>query len=108
MTDLNFHIRQRAHYGSQRLKCETCGKSYLDRYTLRRHVKQVHEGVRVGCEFCKLKISINSMRRHIDIFHNKLKPSNNQDFKCEDCDNCYIVVWQFCKSPHYFSQKAKI
>lgn len=63
-----------------------CGKAFFKKEVMLRHIKNVHEGRKYACDRCPAVLSTpNSLRRHIDSCHLKLKP-----FACDKCSATYL------------------
>ena len=55
--DLNKHIKS-AH--EKAFDCQTCNKSCSTAYYLREHIKAVHEGRKVKCDYCEETFAFKS------------------------------------------------
>ena len=73
-------------YGSSH-DCEHCGKSFPQSGTLRRHINDVHEGIRnYKCHLCDQKFAQkSSLSGHLLTIH-KIKPENKTIYKCSHCE----------------------
>ena len=64
-------------------KCDTCGKIYSVRKTLKIHIRVVHEkSEQVKCDICHLVLSSKSTLK----FHMKAKHEKSKSYKCKLCD----------------------
>ena len=61
-------------------KCDSCGKSFAHSWTLKKHVKIIHEGEKNHkCNICGKSFSYaGGLKKHINDGH---------DYKCETCGN---------------------
>ena len=64
--------------------CDKCDKSFPQPYRLRRHVKEVHDQVKVfKCSKCSKRFFKSSqLARHTSSVHDKIRP-----FDCPHCDS---------------------
>lgn len=77
----NVHLR--------RYECETCGKRFPMKATLKKHNEQVHQGVvperNLPCPYCpKMFSEKQKLQMHVDIHE------NNRKYKCGFCDKTFI------------------
>ena len=62
-------------------KCELCELEFIQKCSLRRHVKTVHSSKQLKCELCELEFSRNDpLQRHMKTVH------SSKQLKCELCD----------------------
>ncbi|KXJ83435.1 hypothetical protein RP20_CCG006555 [Aedes albopictus] len=76
-------IHRRIHTSGS--ACEICGKVFLERSKLRRHIQNKHEKLKkYECHFCQKKLaSMSAVQNHIDTFHSSL------EFKCSYCPKTF-------------------
>ena len=75
MSHLKKHIRTVHELAGKHLfKCEHCEKSFKMEFTLKNHIKVIHEGIRVKCPVCqKPFVDKTVVKRHIENFHETKK-----------------------------------
>jgi KRAB domain-containing zinc finger protein len=91
MSHLKKHIRTVHELAGKHLfKCEHCEKSFKMEFTLKNHIKVVHEGIRVMCPVCqKPFVDKSCMKRHIENVHEKKKPH-----ACDICNDSFAQKGQ--------------
>uniref|UniRef100_A0A1Q3EZ52 Putative c2h2-type zn-finger protein n=1 Tax=Culex tarsalis TaxID=7177 RepID=A0A1Q3EZ52_CULTA len=77
----NVHLR--------RYECETCGKRFPMKATLKKHQQQVHQGVvpekNLPCPYCaKMFSEKQKLQMHVDIHE------NNRKYRCRFCEKTFI------------------
>jgi len=79
-----FQVHEKLH-SSQELICFVCEKKYLDRYSLRYHLRTHGIGLQIRCELCGKNFTKQSrLQAHIDSIH-----KNIRNFKCPHCDKAF-------------------
>ena len=75
-----FHTeRERSHL------CSTCGKGFLNKPTLRKHIRDVHGATVYSCDVCGLKFKSKfSMKSHRSLVH-----FSSADIKCKECGKMF-------------------
>ena len=55
----------------QRIKCDSCDKSYIEKLSLRHHIQSVHEKRSdIKCKFCeKCFCNDRALKRHVKLYH---------------------------------------
>ena len=78
-------------------KCESCGKSFTQGYSLKKHIHTIHEGHKDHkCEYCgKSFTHAHHLKRHIHIVHEEHK-----DYKCEYCSKAFALEQNLKKHIH--------
>ena len=67
--------------GSNCSQCPDCGKDFLDKYTMTRHYKTIHQTKRYSCDQCDYKSSRNDhLNEHIKTKH------EGKRYPCSQCD----------------------
>ncbi|CAL8128413.1 unnamed protein product [Orchesella dallaii] len=64
--------RRKARKGNQRLICESCGLSFINRQSLKNHVDLLHKQIipRAECQFCEKSYQRQyELKRHVDKVH---------------------------------------
>jgi len=91
MVHLKRHIRTVHELAGKHLfKCEDCEKSFKMEFTLKSHIKTIHEGTRVKCPVCqKPFVDKSRMKRHIENVHEKKKPH-----ACDICNESFAQKGQ--------------
>ena len=64
-------------------QCEICAKKFTTKWSLKVHMKTIHEGAKDHeCAICGKKFSRkSSLKRHVSSVH-----QNKKDFNCDQCD----------------------
>ena len=62
------HIRV-IHEKLKKFQCEHCEKAFGQKSNLRNHVKNIHGGKKMKCDFCDKFLFQYSMKRHIESAH---------------------------------------
>ena len=77
--------RNQKHY-----TCETCGKSFSEAVSLKKHITTVHEGHKdYKCEFCDK--SASCLKKQMHTIH-----EGHKDYKCESCGKLFSDLQLFC------------
>ncbi|VUZ54001.1 unnamed protein product, partial [Hymenolepis diminuta] len=64
--------------------CKICSKSFVQAYTIRKHVQSVHENS-FQCDECDRAFGYKrGLQFHVDLIHRKVK-----DFKCKVCEKSF-------------------
>ena len=87
--EINYNDLQPLNSVNKRVRnhnCETCGKCFISKKDLSRHIAAVHEGVKSHkCETCGKCYNRNfDLQNHIKIIHENIKA-----FKCETCGRSF-------------------
>ena len=64
----------------RKVNCDHCGKSYPTMTNLKRHIKEIHKGLKATCNICNKKISSSALQQHIMAIHNGLR------LNCDECE----------------------
>ncbi|XP_046975822.1 zinc finger protein 431-like [Vanessa cardui] len=76
-TNIDEHMK--AHY-NKRHSCEFCDKSYAERNTLTRHVKQCHDGFRHECDVCaKRFVNSTGLKKHKIKLHGEVVKKKEEE-----------------------------
>ena len=79
-----FQVHEKLH-GSAELVCYVCEKKYLDRYSLRYHLRTHGIGLQIRCELCGKNFTKQSrLQSHIDSIHKDIRK-----FHCPHCDKSF-------------------
>ena len=62
-------------------RCSDCDQSFGHKPSLRMHIENVHQNIKVKCDFCDISFSKGGLNSHIKHVHEKVK-----DKKCHLCD----------------------
>merc|ERR1712038_1974086 len=70
------------------MECGTCGKTFSNPSTLRKHIQTVHLQLgRINCQLCgKVYSKPESLRMHIKHVHDKIR-----DHLCKYCDQAFFL-----------------
>lgn len=73
----------------KRYECETCGKRFPMKATLKKHNEMVHQGIvaekNLPCPYCEKMFSEKQkLQMHVDMHE------NNRKYKCRFCDKAFI------------------
>ena len=81
---LTLHVRS-IHEGVS-YECGYCKKSFVDKSTLKKHVKTVHVNLKnFKCDECDKSFGQNwILQQHIAIVHR-----NEKEFKCDHCEKAF-------------------
>lgn len=72
---------------TQRFKCFICGKGYLLKSELERHLGNDHRERLYGCEICNRRfVSNDTLKRHVSMKHKSAL------YKCRECDQTYHTM----------------
>ena len=79
------HIKTIHHKNS---KCDSCGKSFSEAGTLKRHIQTVHEGHKnFNCKSCWKSFSQEGdSKKHIYTVH-----EGHKDNKCDTCGKSFLL-----------------
>ena len=62
--------------------CEICGKQFLSKEVLKKHMQALHKGLRFSCDQCNFSsATLFALKMHIKTIHEKVK-----SFLCDQCD----------------------
>ena len=79
-----FQVHEKLH-SSAELVCYVCEKKYLDRYSLRYHLRTHGIGLQIRCELCGKNFTKQSrLQSHIDSIHKDIRK-----FSCPHCDKAF-------------------
>ena len=87
------------HGGHKDYNCESCGKSFSQLQSLKRHIHIVHEGQKdFKCNDCtKTFTSKQNLKLHLHSIHNNAQSLNIQLMKATKFTNVNLVVNHFLK-----------
>lgn len=55
-------------------QCDTCGKAFNLAHDLKRHVLNIHEGVKYHCDKCDKTFGyIGNLKKHVQVVHDGIK-----------------------------------
>ena len=82
-TKMLLHQKLQNNSGDKKLKCEQCSYQASQKWSINRHIRDVHDKIKNHvCDECGYASSEkNMMERHWDAVHNK----GDKKFKCEHC-----------------------
>ena len=88
MDGLKNHIALVHEGGGKDHICETCGASYRSAVSLKRHIKNIHEGKKDHkCDACgKSYIDICGLKKHIIMVH-----EGRKDHCCDYCGKAFSL-----------------
>ena len=99
--DDNKMDEKKPHVKPKIFSCELCDFQALAPYRLRRHLLNVHQGLRYECSQCSYRSTRkNHLKRHINIIHNHVR------FNCSICD--YQATRKDHLKNHIYSVHLKI
>ena len=79
-----FEEHMTMHKGERNFICQTCGKGFLKKNTLRGHILWVHKEKTIHCDYCDhVTSTVANLREHVRIMHTH---RNVKPFKCAYCD----------------------
>jgi hypothetical protein len=90
--NVNIHIRS-VHDKVMSAQCNECSRMFRNNFEMKRHVKEVHEGVKEShkCSFCqKIFSKKHSLKRHVSTVHDKFKP-----YQCDVCGENFLESSKF-------------
>ena len=79
---------------SKSSKCEQCSSTFVNNWSLRRHISTVHNKLTFECDKCLRKLStLDSLKRHKKMLH------GGKFLTCHLCD--YSTLWPFHLKEHH-------
>ena len=84
VSNLKSHIKL-VHDKIKDYQCPECEKSFQTRSHLKKHVTQIHLGLREECPECGKKVK--DLKSHIKFSHDKVA-----NFPCEMCDKSFVTT----------------
>ena len=78
------HHRARHEIRELKIKCEQCGKHFLNTYLLKKHMR-MHEEKKT-CPDCGIKV--RGLKKHIELVHTK---DEDKKFQCQDCGKGFML-----------------
>ena len=79
---------------SKSAKCDQCSSTFVNNWSLRRHISTVHNKLTFECDKCLRKLStLDSLKRHKKMLH------GGKVLTCHLCD--YSTLWPFHLKEHH-------
>ena len=108
-----FHIIQTIHEGVKRFICDLCKASFVENWTLQKHIKNVHETILFKCKSCSMEFRRKTeLEKHIDFVHKGV-----ENYPCDLCDHSFASPLRnlnsishklFCKLENTYRSTLKI